>query len=267
MVQVVAISSDIRSHILRASHQSNEQYMNNFESFYQSTQRKLTSWLKNLPLHLDNSKSDAAVCISRDDISAFINLHATYHLAIVQLNRYVRDALLPTSIIGRNIRKAYDHARQLLQMMQRVDEAARSAHRDCASDKVQHNPEQILFSDPSLGYAISSAIDVLSAAGSIASCADIILLMEDGLGVLEKLSRFWASARLQRKAVRHRLERLIETVNSKAAAGKKAWRCLRSLDEGKAVDQDIFYNNGNSHLALLDHLGWTTAEDEVLLVE
>lgn len=266
MVQLVTIQSEIRSHIVRASHQSEEQYVNNLETFYQSTQRRLVSWLKNLPFRLGDDNLDATAYMSNDGIRSFIDLHATYHLAIIQLNRYVRDALLPTSIVCRNMRKAYDHARQLLQVTQKAERATRHTRSDCISDTSQYEAAQVVFSDPSIGYAISCAVDVLSAAGSIASCADIVLLMEDGLGVLEKLSRFWASARLQRKAVRYRLERLIETVNSKAAAGKKAWRCIRSLDEATMVDQDIFYN-GKSHLNLLDHLGWTTREDEVLFVD
>jgi len=92
--------------------------------------------------------------------------------------------------------------------------------------------------------------------------------MESGLAAFKRLNRFWASARLQSKAIQERLDRLIESVSSKAAADKRAWKCTNPLDAGFGTDRDVFYSTEDRNgVTLLDHLESKITENEILIVD
>jgi len=267
-IQISSIWSEILAQVFRSSFRSHEQYLNVFESFYNFTNYRLSSWVRSLPSHLTYSKSNAAICMSNGDVGSFINLHAIYHTAIIKLNRSIRNALLPDSILGRSIKSAIDHARQLLQMIEMMEETIGEAQSSCYRSSNDCRSVEVPFSNPFVGYAILSAVDVLSAGGLLRSCGATINLMENGLAAFKRLNRFWASARLQSKAIQERLDRLIESVSSKAAADKRAWKCTNPLDAGFGTDRDVFYSTEDRNgVTLLDHLESKITENEILIVD
>lgn len=267
-VQISSLWSEILGHVFRSSHGSSHQYVNDFESFYSHINRELLSWTRSLPSYLTYSKSNATICVSSGDIGSFVSLHAIYHSAIIKLNRNIRHALLSSSIISRNIQAAFDHARQLLETLQMIGRTTYGVQTSSHLTEDEAHPVAIAYSTPFVGYAIFSAVDVLSAGGSLKTYASTIALMESGLIVFEKLNRFWASARQQSKAIRWRLDRLTESVSSKAAVDKIAWKCRAPLENNFERDQDAFYDaEDKSGVGFLGHLGLETEGNEVLFVD
>ena len=267
-VQISSIWSEILAHVFRSSQLASTHYLDDFHSFSDFANEKLASWVRNLPSHLSYTKPGATHCISNGDVSSFISLHAIYHTALITLNRKVRHALLPASSLGRCINKAIDHARHLLQMVQMIEAAGHDVQNFSSPSKGSFPPADLAFSTPFIGYAILSAVDVLSAGGLLKSYASTVALVESNLAIFDQLNRFWATARSQSKAIRGRLDRLMECVNSKAAADKSAWKCTHPLDPGFGTDQDVFYDDHDERgVNLLVHCGTSIPEEEILLVD
>ena len=267
-VQISSIWSEVLAHVFRSSQLASTHYLDDFQSFSNFANEKLALWERDLPSHLSCTKPGATHCISNGDVSSFVSLHAIYHTALITLNRKVRHALLPVSTLARCVNKAIDHARRLLQMVQMIEAAGHDVQYSLSTNKAPSPSVDLAFSTPFIGYAILSAVDVLSAGGLLKSYASTVALVESNLAIFDRLNRFWATARSQSKAIRGRLDRLMECVNSKAAADKSAWKCTHPLDPGFGTDQDVFYDDHDQRgVNLLDHCGITIPEDEILLVD
>ncbi|KAL6722122.1 hypothetical protein ACLMJK_001228 [Lecanora helva] len=267
-VQITTIWSEILAHAPQKSHSSSEHYMKQFRSFYDSVSQDLLCWLNNLPTRFQFSQSNAAICMSNGDIGSFVSLHAIYHTAVVNLNRNVCSAFLTDSNLSHYMRKALNHARHLLEMMHIIEKTIYDSESLFAASGEKYHPQPTAYSTPFIGYAILSAVDVLSAGGLLKTCASTVSLMESSLVVFERLHRFWASARLQSKAIQGRVDVLSEMIGSKDATHKQAWKCTKPLDTAYKESQDLFYDDDDkTGLRFLSQLGSQITEEDVLLVD
>lgn len=279
MAYLVEISShwgDVLRHIYRSSYQSAQHYHDDYNAFYYITNQKLSSWMKNLPPQLTDNASDANFTLSKGTISIFIKLHTLYYATIIKLNRNIRYAHLSAPCVARNIRAAIKHAWQLLQMMQtfQVAQHERTSPSPSLSPKARHQEPQtscslLAGSTPFAGYAIFTAIDILSAGGSLEreSFTSMMKAMKAGLDIVDELSQCWASATAQRKAIRRRIEVLAQRATEDATEGKIAWKCKEAMDTTLGVDQDVFYADSADGIEmLLEPLGLEAKGDNILFV-
>lgn len=267
-VQISSIWSDVLSRISRSSHQSQDTYQADLENLYMASNQRLSSWMQSLPPHLLYSQSNLASCVSDGNVGVFVSLHAVYHTAIMKLNRNNRYSLLPASTFARYIITALEHARQLLQMIQTIESITNKPQACCTTAPNQQNSNEYAFSTPFVGYAILAAVDIISAGGALASCPDTILMIQSTLTVFERLNRFWASARVQSKAVKMRLDQLTQYLESKSLGSKRAWKCKNPLDVSFGKGQDMLYTDDDMQgEALLHCLKVDVRREDIVLVE
>lgn len=267
-VQVTSIWSDISASISRSSHTSDDQYMAYYQSFYDGTCQKLNSWRDSLSSKLTTTDSEIAAWIRSDLIGSFVSLHAIYHAAIIRLNRNVRHVLLPASVIARNVKTAVNHATQLLQLIQKVEHPVQNVEASCPVGDNPGSEIKTIFTSPFIGYAMFTAIDVLSAGGSLDLCVDTLTLMKCSLTMFDRLNRFWASARVQSRSIQRRCDQLTEIMYTRSAMDRKAWKFRKPLDSSFSWDQDVFYgSNDTGSKSIYEHVGISAGSKDILLVD
>lgn len=265
-VQVSSIWSDVLANIFRSSHASDHNYVKDSECFYDLSTRKLSHWRETLPQQLVCDDEGLKTSILEGNVGALTSVHAIYHAANLKLNRHVRHALLPTSSIARNVKTAIAHASQLLQLIRSISSILQEIETTYSGRKGSQPPGCCAFSSPFVGYAILTAVDVLSASGELDSFADKVTLMEGSLIAFDQLNSFWSSAQAQSRAIRRRIEQLMEAVNSGSALCKKAWRFNKPLDASIGKGQDLFYNT-ESQEGILEHIVSGVTGDDILLLD
>ena len=266
-VQITSIWSDIFTNIFRSTHQSQDSYQASAERFYVDCNNKLSRWLDNLPANIKDNTSSLNQCASDGKLGSFVSLHAIYHAAFMRMNRSVRCSILPASTFSRSVTEAIDHARRLLYMTQTVSDIVHRSQ-DSYSQGVEQQDIEFPLSSAMAGYAVLSAVDVLSAGGKLELCAATISLIDSGLAVFEQLGRYWASAKMQYKAIKGRRNRLQQCLESDIPANIKAWKCKASLDTSYPRGQDVCYDADDTYgVAFLHSIRVDVSKEEIILID
>jgi hypothetical protein len=232
LVEISAIWGDVLEHICRSAYIPSATYATAFEDFYQRTVKRTDQWLASLPSHFTYSNANMERNILAGKTDTFVAVHILYHAAMMKLNRHARHNELSDDSIDRNVRGARHHAKQILRItlaLTQFNETGRQAQVEA------HMPParpRITFSTPLTGYAILSAADVLSAAGSLADMSEYITLINSGLDVIEELARFFHSGRVQLRVIEPRIEEMIEVAGKQARLHDK----LGFAVEGRPLD-------------------------------
>jgi len=209
---------------------------------------------------LSNATNTESCHLSNDPCK--IDAKASSHY--LGMHRNICSAHLPSSAIVRSVRVVIDHAHQLLQAVQAIAKSSieRSKHL-CTQRSLEFD-----FSTPFVGYAILTAVDVLSAAGLVEAYEETMTIMQQSLAAVDRLSQIWASARGQSRLIRRRIEALTDAVNSKQSWDKSAWKCRSTLDPSLSQGDNVFYDSHDVKGAkLFEYLGTKVWEDEILLVD
>ena len=206
-----------------------------------------------------DAKDDESVHWTED--SCEIDAKAGSHY--LGMHRNICGTHLTSSTIAYRVKDAIDHAHQLLQVVKAIAESP-LPKRDLVSNL---STNQFAFSSPFVGYAILTALDCLTAAGSVEFYEDTMTIMGQSLAVVEKLSQVWASAKGQSQLIRRRIQTLMDAVNSKQSHDKSAWKCRYPLDPSLGQGYDVFYDSQDVlGTKLFEYLGIKVREDEILLV-
>lgn len=270
--QISSIWGDVLANIYRSPHQSVERYSADHEAFHITIHQRLHSWKSSLPEYLSYNTFNTTASINNGYVGTFISLHTIYHSTIMKLNRNIRHADLSPTSVARSTQEATYHAIQLLEMMQVLANAERQKVTTSTPTQTYQQQRRIPFSTPFVGYAILTAIDILSAGGSLdqKSFTGMLRVMNGGLSIVEELSQFWASARAQCKAIWRRVGKLAEDATAKDSAKRKAWITRRPMDKTFGGDQDIFYNESmqypSGRMKFLSDLNVDVRDDEILIV-
>lgn len=270
--QISSIWGDVLANIYRSPLQSVERYSADHEAFHTTIYQRLHSWKSSLPEYLSYNSPNTTLSINNGYVGTFISLHTIYHSTIMKLNRNIRHADLPPKIVTRSTQEAVYHALKLLEMMQVLADAERQEIDTSTPTQTHHQQRRIPFSTPFAGYAILTAIDILSAGGSLdqKSFTGMLRAMNGGLTIVDELGQFWASARAQCRAIWRRVEVLAKDATAKDSAGKTAWITRRPMDKTFNGDQDIFYNESMQHpygrKRLLLNLNVDAKDSDILVV-
>lgn len=196
MAFLVALSStwsDVLRYLYRTKHRVVRTGDASYESFYLETQQQLQAFTHHLPSHLypfDTPNMERA--LDEGHIGTFISLHAMYRTTLMKLNRHAVYTDLQKESMSRNIQAAQYHARELLKFTQTLtDPYGKRASSELA----------LIASTSFQGYAILSAVDILTSMGSLANLKSDLHLIQSSLEVLQELSKYWASAEKQLKMI------------------------------------------------------------------
>ena len=245
LVQISATWGEILSSIYRSPQRAPQNYAHEYEEFSAKMSTRLQSWVTSLPSEIVYSIDNIQLHMRRNDIRTFISIHAIFHISHIMLNRYVRHTHLSSSSIDRNIATTLSHANSLIFIMHEFLDVTRIRRTPSptmrSSQLKNHN---FTFSAPFPGYAILVAVDVVTAAGSFdpSSYDKLMRFMTNNIIILDEISNFWKSAKIQRSNVKRRLSDLTNGALDHSGHGsKQVWTISSPLDKTFSADQDVMY--------------------------
>ncbi|KAI9722977.1 MAG: hypothetical protein M1812_001426 [Candelaria pacifica] len=237
LVQISSIWGDVIGNIYRSSHSAKKAHAEDHNSFYDHTQQRLQDWALNLPSEAVYTHNNLHELVRNDTVGPFINSHALYYTAIMKLNRHARADHLTRESTIRHIKQASQRAGEFLQISQ--------ALACICKEKRLSEPRASLAIPPFVGYAITAACDILSAAGSKNDLTAILCLIQDSLAVIDELALYWASAQGQGKAIRKRLAELMAVLDHEVKGtgnGQGTWTVKSPMETTFSIDYDLIYS-------------------------
>lgn len=265
LVQIASIWGEVLARAYRSRYQPASAWGASFEGFYQQTVERLEAWERSLGAHLRCSPSNIDKAGQSGHLGTYGALHTLYHCTMMKLNRHARYDRMQPQQIDRNVRCAYDHACKTLDMMKAIAKQNRS---------VKGGNFGFAISSPFTGFAILTAMDILTATGSMADLLNpgsrSIELLAGGIDVMTELSEHWSSAKTQLKLVENRFEDLMASVQSHGAPSQTrvtAFFARDPLETTFGLEHDLMY--ALPRRRYLEALGWgslTTDGDEMLEV-
>lgn len=239
---ISAIWGEVLIFTNRAVHRPDAGYERIYETFYAKTYERLDAWHTMLPANLQYTAQNLDNSIVEGYAGTFISLHALYYTTVIRLNRHVRIRALPLDNVGRNIDRSFRNASNFLSMMHSLAAVnrGRRLQSNAASD--------FLFSTPFPGYALMLSVDVLSSAGTVHTLPTLVETLETTVFCLEELANFWASARVQQKAVSARVKQLTELARQEEHGVRNGsygqfWRLNESMETAFANEDAVYKTN------------------------
>ena len=280
LVQVSSIWGDVSEYIYRSSQRLWENHADRYEAFHADVYHRLEKWHFNLPDYLSFSINNLDQSIERGYTGAYISLYALYHTSCMMINRHVRHASLSLESVNRNLSLSIHHARKFLHIIDVLSSKTSDVRVSMLrTGQRQETKPNYTFSTPFPGYAILTAIDIISAAGSLENphFTDSLRIMNNGLKVVQQLSLFWASAHDQCKAIMRRIDGLSNSIFGRGSR-YKAWVMSGPMEPIVGADCDILYTGrkivGNREkgeiwggIMVLRALGIEVEERDVLVVD
>jgi hypothetical protein len=252
LVQIASIWGDVLARAYRSRHQPDAALGVPFEEFYQQTVERLDAWERSLGAHLKCSVGNIDKAGQSGHLGTYGALHTIYHCTMMKLNRHARYDRMQPQHIDRNVKSAYEHACKTLDMMNAITKQTRSG---------KSGNLGFAISSPFTGFAVLTAIDILTATGSLADLLDpssrTIVLLAGGVDVMTELSKHWNSAKAQLKLVDARFESLMATVQCHeppAQTRVTAFFARDPLDVTFGLEHDLVYSLPRKRY--LEALGW-----------
>ncbi|KIX09086.1 uncharacterized protein Z518_00164 [Rhinocladiella mackenziei CBS 650.93] len=242
LVQIATIFNDVMDRMSRNMSLALIKYDQAHEMFYHDTMHRLHSWDKLLRKHLHTSGDGG------DRRSEPVGgLHILYHYTAMLLHRYVRHAEIGPHPIRVHVTGAYEHARLMLEIVQRL-----------SNDEEKNTPFfRFATTNPFSGFAITAALDVITAAGTLSDLMDnkspMLSLISSGLEALEGLVDYWHSARQQRDMIKDRFGALL-SATKRASDFNGAFYFGKPMQSPCGLEQDIVY--GLPRMRYFQALGW-----------
>ncbi|KAF2816212.1 uncharacterized protein BDZ99DRAFT_494075 [Mytilinidion resinicola] len=233
---ISAIWGDVLLFTSRAINRPDHSYPERYEKFYDITSQRLDGWRNSLPPHLRFTPSNLDDSFVAGSSGTFISLHALYHATQMRMNRYARIATFSPSTLRRNTYRANKSATKFIRIAQALAPATRL-------DRRPNSPPEYILTTPFSGYALMLAVDIVSAGGAIAGLPALVESIGTGLPAVAELADFWASAKVQHKAISLRLKQLAEIALSEDDSARRGqfWRLSGSLEPSFTKKDDLIY--------------------------
>lgn len=236
---VSALWGDVLTFTERATRRPQSNYERHYETFYARTRERLNAFSAMLPADLRYSLQNLDKSIIEGYAGTFISIHALYHATIIRLNRHVRIRAMSTELLRRNIEQAFCNASNFLSMMQSLTAANRQQRLP------PNTTSDFLFSTPFPGYALTLSIDVMTCAGTFTALPNLLDTIKTTMSCIDELAGFWASARVQQKALSNRLKHLSDIAVQEGQGIRNGsygpyWKTNDSLESAFGND-DVLY--------------------------
>ncbi|KAH7323959.1 fungal-specific transcription factor domain-containing protein [Rhexocercosporidium sp. MPI-PUGE-AT-0058] len=209
LINITTIWGDVMANIYRTSHRPNpSNSRSNFPAFYDNATLRLRSWNDALPACYVFSAENLARAANGGKLGTFMMMHTVYHTTAMKLNRYIQQYNLTKSQLTHHVSVSKQHAEDLLKVVGTLATFKASA----PSSPTLHGDSQTKFSSPFVGYAIVSAIDILTAKITVHAIANRLASFQGAQSILAELAQFWRSSQNQQALVQQRVRDLTELV-------------------------------------------------------
>lgn len=248
LVNITSIWGDVMANVYRASQRpasSQPQKPSTFMNFYETITARLHAWHLSVPDYLAHTPENIEKLAKFGSHNVFLTMHSLYHITHIKLNRYVSPELLTAVQLEHNIRTAHGHADAVLRLL---DNFA------AVGVKVK-DFDMPMCSSPFVGYAVISAVDILSAKGTMSALAGLPGRFRGATRVMGELAQFWQSARNQKEMMAARVVDLcrveegwrdgsVVKVEGDGTDAEKKWAMLVPLERTFAMVNDCIYATG-----------------------
>jgi hypothetical protein len=260
LIRILSIWGDVSLHILRLSHIPSDGYARLAEEFHINIVRRTEDWSHQLPEELAFSAINMERASQAKKADTFISIHMFYHATLMKLYRHARYQGLRSEVLAQYIHRARYHAVETLRIALAVTQYANDMH---SSRSPSETPSlKVILLSPFLGYAVLSAVDVLSAAGLVAELPDCISFIRGAFGMVQLLGRHWDSSLEVTNVIQKRLDLMIDCLNDRIRSQNK----LGFAVDGPSLETRIHAGASPSHPGSLDEdLFYGSMPREVLL--
>lgn len=252
MALIVSIWGDVMNFINRGTHRGSAGHAEAYEAFYAETYPALQAWRSHLPSHLQYNEQNVLNSVRGRYAGEFVSMHVLHEAALLKLNRCMRWSLNKDKV-PRNIREAHRHANTIFEIITALNNT-----RNEPSISPDAHAHRFSFSTPFIGFAIVSAIDVISAGGHDDRLRTTINLMREGLAFLRELQGCWQSAADQSRDGEKRFFQVSNIVSRpfKAASGcwlGRSWGLETALETEIDPKDDCIYGvEGTEYYAAMN---------------
>lgn len=222
MIIIASIWGEITANIYRSSQrpEDTQEDCAKYIAHYNNTVAHLEHWRSSLPEKLVYSSENLTNAANEGDLPTFITIHSLYHSAYMKLNRHVRPGSIPSEQLQHNIRSASSHAEALLLLADDLDARASVQH----PNETSSNETPVPYSSPFIGYAIVSAIDILTAKGYVSSLPLFPSKTRGAMAVITELGMFWEDSKAQKELL---LGRRADLVAGKGFFGESTFAVMK----------------------------------------
>ncbi|KAK5057615.1 hypothetical protein LTR84_011615 [Exophiala bonariae] len=170
----------------------------------------------------------------------FFDLEILYHCINLHLHRYIRHGVLNSSEIETHVTTGLSHAYRILERVQYLN----------SDEKMRNSLAEFRITSPCLEFAITAALDVLTAAGKfndLTGTSNIMSMVASGLEVLDDLARYSQSAKQRRDLVKRRLTTMLQSITRRTGNQRKAFYFKDPLLLRFGMEQDVIYGITRIH--------------------
>ena len=211
LINISTIWGDVVANIYRTSQRCTPVAPNPpFSSFYEDTMQRLHDWKSSLPQSHQFSASNLDYAADTGTMGIYITMHSIYHNTAMKLNRYIQKSTLSPAQLEHHHRVARQHAEDVLVMMDVL--ASRRASSPITPSHNFGYPSK--FSSPLIGFAIVSAVDILSARFRRESIPNRLASFGGAHVEVTKLATFWQSSKRHLALVAQRSSDMRDVMNS-----------------------------------------------------
>jgi len=216
LINISTIWGDVTANIYRTSQRPVSSNFNSaFTTFYESTTHRLTSWVNSLPSNYTFSTENLRRATETGKLGTFMTMHTVYHGTVMKLNRYIQKSALNSTKLAHHVSVAKQHAEALLAVM----EALIARRASTLPTQTEHAVMPRHFSSPFVGYAIVSAIDILTSEFPLSSVSALLASFGSAQSILAELALFWQSGKNQYALVAQRSRDLSELKGGQGGTG------------------------------------------------
>ncbi|KOS18897.1 putative transcriptional regulatory protein [Escovopsis weberi] len=214
----------------------------------QSLTERAERWHAALPARLKFGGANLESAAFSGTIGSFLSIHMLYHHAMIKLNRH-RGRLDQISVEARSehAAKCRHHASSIIEMLDSLDRILRM------------RPTLLKTAPSIMAMAVTEAVDVLSASGSMTAMPDLIDILRVAKCALEKMTHVWRASshslfmveqRMQnlelickqgsRPSTPHDGYRLLPNTENKDRMGNR-WQINDPIERSLPLEMDILY--------------------------
>ena len=211
LINISTIWGDVVANIYRTSQRCSPVAPNPpFISFYEDIMQRLHDWKSSLPQSYQFSASNLEYAAETGRTGIYMTMHSLYHNTAMKLNRYIQKSTLSPAQLDHHQRVARQHAEDVLVMMDVL-----AAQEATSPVTPSHNLGRFSkFPSPLVGFAIVSAVDILSARFRRESIPNRLASFASAHVEITKLARFWQSSKHHLTLVSQRSNDLRDILNS-----------------------------------------------------
>ncbi|MCJ1314318.1 hypothetical protein MMC25_007999 [Agyrium rufum] len=238
---------DILANVHRSMHRPGAFQAKLATEFYPVMQRRLTSWISQLPPDLDFTPEIIKHHIETGRIGAYVSLYGLLCNSRMMLNRYAPKRTLTSDEFTIRVRSARDAAFIALRFMDVLLRAMVKPPPTAPTvpEGIVQSLEylKVLTSSPTPGYAIAMAMDILTAGGALDQHEynETLYYLKRGIDMMEQLGVVWSSSMRQGQRIQRRITRLQKKVRTCATPLPVAWMCPTPLESTFCLAQDVIY--------------------------